>query len=152
MTKIIKYAILAAVVYWIYTQAPAWVEKVTDMGSGLGRTGSSVGLGRCVTAAERASETFGRELRNFSRPPVDMEAWDRFMEDLQSQLWDADSECSCPRESCLKAAEALSELNALIDDFDGNLRGSGMALNPARRQETINSFLKRARELDRQGS
>ncbi len=81
-----------------------------------------------------------------------MESWDLFMERLKGQLYDADTECGCPRDSCQKATEALSELNALIADFDNSLRGSGMPLNPARRQETIDRLLRRARELDRQGN
>ncbi|MCP3963901.1 MAG: hypothetical protein GY719_39195 [bacterium] len=152
MGKIIKYAIFAVVIYLIYVNAPTWIENISDLGSGLGRKGSSVGAGRCVTAAETASESFSRELRDYSKPPIDMESWDLFMERLKGQLYDADTECGCPRDSCQKATEALSELNALIADFDNSLRGSGMPLNPARRQETIDRLLRRARELDRQGN
>ena len=152
MSKIIKYAIFAVVIYLIYVNAPTWIENVTNMGSGLGRKSSSVGVGRCVSAVEGASESFARELRNYSRPPVDMDSWDLFMEKLKEQTYAADDACSCPQDSCQKAGEALGELNGLIADFDNSLRGEGMPLNPARRQETIDRLLKRARELDRQGN
>ncbi len=152
MGKLIKYGIILLLAYVVYTEGPKWVEQIGDLGSGLNRTSTSVGQGRCVRAAEIASETFTRGMRDFSQPPINLDAWDRFNEGLKGQMYDAESECSCPRDSCQRAAEALSELNALISDFDGSLRGSGLPLNPARRQETIDRFLKRARELDRQGS
>ena len=151
MTKIIKYAIFAGIIYLIYVNAPTWIENISDMGSGLGRSGSSVGVGRCVTTVENASESFARGLRNYSKPPIDMDSWDLFMEELKGQIFDAETECSCPRDSCQRASEALGELNGLIADFDNSLRGDSMPLNPARRQETIDRLLKRARELDRQG-
>lgn len=152
MKKIIQYAIAALVVYFVVTQAPKWVENVSELGSGLGRKGPALGQGRCVATAESASETFGRGLRNFSSPPVDIDAWEVFVEGLKEKMYDADTECNCPRDSCQRASEALEELDRLIDDFDGSLKGSGMPLNPARRQETIDRLLKRAREFDRQGN
>ncbi len=152
MKRIIQLAVLAALIYVVVQQAPQLVENVSDLGSGLSRRGSSVGLGACVVAAEGASETFGRELRQFSDPPIDLEAWDLFIEGLKEQIYHAEAECSCPRTSCERATEALGELNRLIADFDNSLRGSGVPLNPARQQETIDRLLKRAREFDRQGN
>ena len=152
MGKLLKYGIVILLAYFAYTEGPQLVENIGDLGSGLNRKATSIGEGRCVVAAEDASEAFARGLRDFSKPPVNMDAWDRFMEGLKGKLYDAESECSCPRDSCQRATDALNELNSLIADFDGSLRGSGLPLNPARRQETIDFFLKRARELDRQGS
>lgn len=152
MGKLIKYAVILGLAYVAYTEGPKWVEQIGELGSGLGRKGGSVGIGRCVAATETASETFARGMRDFSKPPVDIDAWDHFMEGLKGHMYDAENECSCARDSCQRASEALDELRSLMSDFDGSLRGSNLALNPARRQETIDRLLKRARELDRQGS
>ena len=152
MGKLIKYGLLLLLGYFAYTEGPQYVEKITDLGSGLNRKGSSVGQGGCIPAAEAASQTFGSGLRDFSAPPIDIHAWDQFLESVKQYQYDAESECSCPRHSCQKASEALVELSALISDFDNSLRGEGIPLNPARQQETIDRLLKRAREIDRQGN
>jgi len=152
MGKLIKIGILLFLGYFLYTEGPRYVEKIGDLGSGLNRKSTSVGQGGCIPAAEAASETFSRGLRDYSDPPIDIDAWDLFLENVKQYQYNAESECNCPRDSCQKAAEALVELSALIADFDNSLRGKGIPLNPARQQETIDRFLKRARELDRQGA
>lgn len=152
MGKIIKYGIVALLVYFAYTEWPTLLESIDDFGSDLSRTSSSVGQGRCIPAAEAASDAFSRGLRDFSDPPIDMDAWDRFREVVKGKRYDAEAACNCARDSCQRATEALSELASLVADFDNSLRGEGVPLNPSRQQETINRFLKRARDLDRQGN
>ncbi|MEM7586744.1 MAG: hypothetical protein AAF560_25365 [Acidobacteriota bacterium] len=156
MGKIVKWLIIAGLAYLAYTEGPGIVERVGqgfgDVGSGLSRQATSLGKGRCLQAAESASERFSEGLRDFSEPPIDLPSWERFNENLRGLIYDAESECSCPRDSCTRAMDAINELNSLIADFDGSLRGSGQPLNPARRQETIDRFLKRARDLERQGN
>ncbi len=151
MGKIIKYGILAVLVYFAIQKAPLAVEWATDLGSGLNRKSVSVSQGLCVAAAERASENFSRGLRDYSKPPFDLDAWALFVERVHGDIYTADDRCDCPRSSCLRASEAIAELTSLVADFDSSLKGEGMPLNPARRQETIDRFLKRAREFDRQG-
>ncbi len=151
MSKIIKLGVFVLLVYLAITKLPPLVEKVTDMGSGLGRKSSSVSESQCVSAAEKASENFAVELRNYSRPPVDLKAWDLSMERVRGNIYDAESRCDCDRNSCQRASEAIAELNGLIAAFDNSLRGDSMPLNPARQQETIDRLLKRARDFDRQG-
>lgn len=153
MKKILQLGIFALVVYVAYQQIPTVVDKISEMGEGLSRKGDSVSQGQCVPAAERATESFASEIRNYPKPPFDIDAWDLSMERVREHVYDAESRCSaCGLDSCVRATEALSELDALIADFDDSLRGEGMPLNPARRQETINRLLKRAREFDRQGN
>ena len=153
MKKIIQFGVLALVIYFAYQQIPTVVDQISEMGEDLSRKGDSVSRGLCVPVVERASETFAMEIRNYPRPPFDLDAWDLSMENVREQVYDAESRCStCGLDSCVRATEALNELDALIADFDDSLRGEGMPLNPARRQETINRLLKRARELDRQGN
>ncbi|MEM7349494.1 MAG: hypothetical protein AAF657_01725 [Acidobacteriota bacterium] len=151
MGKIIKYGIVLFLGYLAYTEGPALVERVTELGSGLGRKSSSVDQGGCIGSAENASESFSRGLRQFSEPPIDLNAWELFLEDIKEKQYNAEATCSCARSSCGKASEALAELATLVADFDNSLRGNGIPLNPARQQDTIDRFLKRARELDRQG-
>ncbi len=152
MGKIIKIGILAVLVYVGIKQVPPLVEKISQMGEGLSRKGSSVSQGDCVPAAERASEIFINEMRNYQKPPFDLDEWGFSLERVREYTYNAEDRCGCGRDSCIRASEALSELNALIADFDNGLRGDGVALNPARRQETIDRLLKRAREFDRQGN
>ena len=110
MGKIIKFAILAAVVYAAITEGPEILQDVTDLGSGLNRTGGGSGQGGCLQAAEYASEKFGEGLRDFSAPPVDLAEWELFLEGIREHQYKAEDECSCPRESCDRASDALSEL------------------------------------------
>ncbi len=152
MSKIIKYGIFALVVYFVIQKAPLVVENISELGAGLSRKGSPVSQTHCLPAAERASDTFSSGLRDFSRPPFDLDAWDMFLEEVQRTVYTAENRCDCPRDSCQRASQAISELNGLIVDFDNSLRGEGVSLNPARRQDTINRMLTRARELDRQGN
>ncbi len=152
MGKVVKLGVFALLIYVAIKQVPPLVEQVSQMGEGLSRKGSSVSQGDCVPAAERASESFIDEMRNFQKPPFDLDEWDFAMERISEYTYDAEARCNCGRDSCVRATEALSELNALIADFDNSLRGGDIALNPARRQETIDRLLKRAREFDRQGN
>lgn len=152
MSKILKLALLLLVAYLVFANYESWVDSISELGQGLSRTNEPVSEGGCVAAAETASEAFAVGMRNYASPPVDMDAWDEFLEGVKERVYEADTSCNCARDSCVKAMEALTELNLLIEDFDGSLRGTSMPLNPARRQETIDRMLKRARELDRQGS
>ncbi len=153
MFKIFKLALLALLAYFAYNNYASWVDSVSGIGQDLSRTGESVSQGLCVPAAEKASEAFGRGMRNYASPPIDIDAWDEFLDGVKGQIYRAETHCDCPRDSCQKAGEAINELNILIEEFDGSLRGDNVApLNAARRQETIDKILKRARELDRQGN
>ena len=152
MGNILKIGIAVLVVYLAITQVPSLVDKISEMGEDLSRKGDSVGQGQCVPAAERASDTFVDEMRKYPKPPFDIDAWEFSMERVQEHLYDAQDRCGCSLDSCVRATEALQELEALIADFDDSLRGDSAPLNPARRQETINRLLKRAREFDRQGN
>ncbi len=151
MSKILKLALLAGLVYLMIQEGPSLVEKISNMGSDLGRKSGSVSKSFCVTAAEKASESFAEGLRDFSDPPIDLDAWDEFVERVRGDIYDAQDRCDCPRNSCQRATEAIDELTALMADFTNSLKGDSLPLNPARRQETIDRFLKRAREYDRQG-
>ncbi len=152
MGKILKVAVFALLIYVAIKEVPPLVDKVSEMGEGLSRKGGSVSQGDCVPAAEAASESFTNEMRNYTKPPFDLDAWDLSMERVREYVYEAESKCSCGRDSCVRATQALDELNGLIDEFDNSLRGEGMPLNPARSQETIGRMLKRAREFDRQGN
>ncbi len=153
MKKILQLGVVALLVYLAIQNVPTWVDKISEMGEDLSRKGDSVSQGQCVPAAERASESFVAEMRNYPRPPFDLDAWDLSLERVREHTYEAESQCgACGLDSCVRATEALHELDALIADFDDSLRGEGMPLNPARRQETINRLLKRARDFDRQGN
>lgn len=151
MIKLIKLAIVIGIVYLVVTQAKPFVERVTEVGDGLSRRSPGVSQGHCLRTADGASESFGREMRNFAKPPFDLDEWDRFLEDWKGQLYEAESACSCPRSSCQRASEALAALSDLVEDFDNSLRGGPPASRVADRMDRVNRLLKRARDLDRQG-
>ena len=151
MGKVVRYVVLALLVYLAWQKAPELAEWATNLGSGLSRKSVSISQSLCVSAAERASEKFSGGLRDFSKPPIDLEAWDSFVEKVREDIYDAESRCKCPKSSCQRASDALAEVNSLIANFDNSLKGQGVPMNPARQQETIDRFLRRARELDRQG-
>ena len=152
MGKILKIGVFVLVIYVGIKQVPPLVDKVSEMGEGLSRKGSSVSQGSCIPAAERASESFIQEMRNYQKPPFDLDAWDLSMERVREHMYDAEDRCNCGLDSCQRGQQALTALDSLIADFEDSLRGDGMPLNPARRQETIDRLLKRGRELDRRGN
>ena len=152
MKKLLQLAIVALIAYFVFTNYESWVDSIANIGQDLSRTGEPVTQGLCVTAAERAGETFSRGMRDYASPPVDLDAWDQFVEEVKERIYRAEIHCECPRDSCARAVEAMSELNHLIEGFDNSLRGGNLTLDPGRRMETIDSMLKRARELDRQGN
>ena len=152
MSKILKLALLLLLAYVVATNYESWVDSISQIGQDLSRTGEPVSESQCVGAAELASESFSRGMRDYVQPPINIDAWDMFLEGVKEKIYHADVRCDCARDSCIKAQEALNELNHLMADFDGSLRGANNVPNAARRQETIDRALRRARELDRQGN
>ena len=70
--------------------------------NGLGSPGSrsyvDAGTGEdgdCVIAARKAAEVFSDEMRSFSKPPIDLDAWDRTYLRIENRIAAADDECDC---------------------------------------------------------
>ena len=147
MGGLIKLAILAAVVYFGYTQllpryrAHRESQAAHEEADQVGQQAH-----HCVSVAESVSSDFAGEIRQFARPPVDAGMWSTFMIQTSGQLSSADSACRCPHEACTSAAAALLEQRRLLNRFDAMVRGTSTGIsNPAVSLERINNLLARAR-------
>lgn len=151
MQAIIKFAVLAAVLYFGYTQL---LPKLTATGDRVGSNLSDMGESGddCVGAADRASETFGSGMRSFSTPPIDEGSWDSFANGVYDQISAAQDACSCSLDSCRLAGDALSTLSGVVGDFGSAVRGGEPPLNAARTLDQVNTQLNEARSLIRQGN
>ncbi|MCH7664994.1 MAG: hypothetical protein IH936_03565 [Acidobacteria bacterium] len=147
MGGLIKLAILAAVVYFGYTQLlPRYRAHRESQAAHEEADQDSQQAHHCVSVAESVSSDFAGEIRQFSRPPVDAGMWSTFMIQTSGQLSSADSACRCPHEACTSAAAALLEQRRLLNRFDAMVRGTSTGIsNPAVSLERINNLLARAR-------
>ena len=106
----------------------------------------------CVGRATAASNAWGNGLGRFVNPPYDIEAWSRFKSDVDQRISEADSACTCERESCLKTQGAMRDLRNLVSELDASVRnGSPPSTDFVRGQEAIDNALDEARELLREG-
>lgn len=158
MSRFIQLAVVAVILYFGITQGLPWVQRQLGMESGSGfATEDSASLkgdgGACVATARDASLAFGDEMRQFSRPPVDVSVWNESSRRLANLIDAAENACFCAAASCHKAASALSELRAVVDRFDEGFRGQrSVPLNTALDQRRINDLLDEAQALAREGS
>ena len=148
MERFIKLAVFAVVGYFGVTMFVPWMEKELRGGGGRDVGTGVEGSGQCVAVAEAASRDFGDGIRQFSRPPIDVESWDRVERQLSGSLYDAEDACSCPEESCDKAREALDELRSILSDFNAGFRGEQpVPLNTARDLQRVDRLLSEAGSL-----
>lgn len=126
LNKIINFVLLVASIYFLWTYVIPWFK---GLGTGPGsRSYVAAGEGEdaeCVVAARQAAEVFSEEMRSFSRPPIDLDAWDRSYLRIENRIANADDKCSCPRPACSTAQGALGRLRELGDDFSSAARGDG---------------------------
>jgi hypothetical protein len=154
MDKIVRLAVLAAVVYFGATQLIPWMKEKGDFSSGRAGTDlSEIADNDCVSRAMGAPELFASEIRSFGRPPVDEAAWDDSYARIQGRIDSADDACSCSEPSCDKAREGLSQLRGLAGEYAGAFRDGGSPpLNAARELDGIWDLLNEAASLARDGS
>ncbi|HVR30931.1 MAG TPA: hypothetical protein VMS86_15515 [Thermoanaerobaculia bacterium] len=126
LNKVINVALLALVIWFGYTQLLPWFRSLGDGGAGRRSFGAGQGEeAKCVEAARDAAAVFSAEMRRFSRPPIDREAWDRTYLRIENRIARADDLCSCSRPACANARSALATLRDLGGDFSSAARGSG---------------------------
>jgi hypothetical protein len=106
----------------------------------------------CISAADKASQTWGSGIGRFVNPPYDMDAWSVFRSDVDSKIANAQGQCACVSESCHKVQSAMHELGALASDLDSALRnGSPPPSDAVQRQEAIDREIDEARDLIKAG-
>jgi hypothetical protein len=126
LNKIINFVLLAAAIYFGWTYVIPWFR---ELGSG-GASRSFVDAGEgedadCVIAARQAAEVFADEIKSFSKPPIDANAWDKTYLRIENRIAAAEDKCSCSRPGCSTAQGALGSLRELGDDFASAARGDG---------------------------
>jgi hypothetical protein len=151
--RLVKWIVVIAVVFAIWKYAIPYLKE--HSGSSGGTTTSSSGGGgdhSCVSAAERASETWGSGLRQFINPPYDMGSWSSFRSDVDSKISIAEGACTCAAESCAKTRNAMRDLRGLVSEMDAAIRnGSSPPSDAVTRQESIDNQITEAGELARSG-
>ena len=148
MGRIIKLIVVAAVIYFALSYAVPWIKGLAGAPLRSGGGNTDTGAGRCIDLASRASSAFGEEVRLFSSPPVDVNAWGASVTRIQLKVADAESACYCSSPACPKAREALSELRSLVSQMDGFVRGDATGMsNPASYAERVDQLLDEARAL-----
>ena len=152
MKRIISLAVVAAILYFAYTEFRPWLERQLGTGTSSSISDSAEGAQACVAFATDASMAFGAGIRPFVRPPIDVDAWDTANLEIESRIYEAESACLCFEQSCDKANEALSVLSDLLSDLDAGFRGdSPMPLNGARDQNRVDALLSEAEDLANDG-
>jgi hypothetical protein len=146
LNKIINFVLLVASLYFLWTYVVPWFK---GLGTGPGsRSYVDAGKGDdadCVIAARQAAEVFSEEMRSFSKPPIDLDAWDRTYLRIENRIDHAEDKCSCSNEACTTARDALGRLRELGDDFSSAARGDGAPpINGASALSRIYDMLDRA--------
>ena len=148
MDRFVKLGVLVVVLYFGVTKVVPWMKE--ELGVGGARDFSDGEGSGCVAVAEAANRDFGAGIRQFSRPPIDVESWDRVERRLSDSIYEAERACSCPKDSCDKAREALDELRAILYAFDAGFRGEQpVPLNAARQMQRVDRLLSEAGSLAR---
>jgi hypothetical protein len=147
MSKLIKLAIVVAIVVFIWKKGMPWWEAQHSGSASSASAGDS-----CTPYADSAANSWSSGIRKFVSPPYDMAAWDSFRGDVQTRISEAESHCSCNAESCAKAKEAMSGLRGMVSDVDGMIRNNtAPPSNIVARQEDVDNLVDQAKELARQG-
>ena len=147
LVKLLVAGVIALVIW--KKGIPWWQERQARQASTTPVTSEK---DSCVANAERASEVWGSGLREFMNPPFDLASWEDFRSRTQQAIDYAEQKCTCGANSCATARQAMSELRALIFDFDGAVRsGSPPPAAAVQRQEAVDNALESAREQLRQG-
>ena len=126
MNKIINVILLVAAIWAGYTYIVPWFKSLGTGSSSRALTATGTGEeADFVIAARDAAQTFSDEMRSFSKPPIDVNDWDRTYLRIENRIGAADDKCGCSRPGCLTAQGALGDLRQLGDEFSAAARGDG---------------------------
>ena len=149
MRSLIRFAVFAAILYaavvyaWPRIQehlrSPAAFAPSGDTTEGASEATACVGLARDVAS------TFGSEAPRYATPPADTGAWMQFSGRIQREISGVRDRCGCLHPSCELGTRALDELDSLVYEMDGMVRGSTDSVsNPARGMERVYDLLDEA--------
>jgi hypothetical protein len=146
--RIFKWIVIAAILFFAWKLLGPMLQKPvsSDTSEGGGSGDSS-----CVSAAARASETWGRGIGRFVNS-TDSTEWAVFRGNVEAQIGAAESACDCTDQSCQTARAAMGDLRGLVGDLDDAFRSnSGAPTDIVQRQEAIDNQIDSAREQVRAG-
>ncbi len=147
MEKIIKWAILAAILYAGFVYGRPYIQDLIDGASvsGGGASGESSDAGACIRQIERARDSFAKAMAKAS-PPVAIESWNSSFAMSSGRLNQARDRCGCTGDACDAARDAIDALDDLMSEWDGAIQSDGTPpLNGARDIERIDDLLEKAR-------
>lgn len=156
MTRVLKLAIFAVVLYVLWTKViQPWSHKTVDVtGVSASRSqAAAMGAPSCAESAASASQVWGSGLGAFSNPPYDIGQWGTFRSRVDTAIATAEGACiACSSESCLKAREAVANLRSVVSSVDGTIRnGNAFPSDLVQQQEKIDNDIEAARQLVREG-
>lgn len=157
MAKIVRLVILLVVAFVAYDYGWPWLQaelarkgkiKTTIISDFDGDDVMDSGVHRCLVLATDANQSFGAGIGKFIGEQPNRGDWMGFAGRVQQQTAVAASACDCLGEGCAIASEAMTELESLIHETDGLVRGSSETFsNPANRQEKIYDLLAQAQRV-----
>src|SRR3977135_4280966 len=110
--RVVKWLLIIVAVLFAWKYVLPWAKQQIQ-----GHTAATVTASNsCTSAAQRASEAWGRGLNHFVNPPYDIGAWSSFRSDVESKIASAESECRASSQSCESARSAMSDLRSLVND------------------------------------
>ena len=146
--RVFKWVIFLAILFFAWKLLGPMLQKPVSSNASAG---SSAPDHSCVSAAARASETWGRGIGRFANS-TDSTEWSSFRGSVEMAIGAAESACGCAEQSCQTARAAMGDLRSLVRDFDDALRSnSGAPAGIVQRQEAIDNQIDSAREQVRAG-
>src|SRR5258706_1892720 len=134
--RLIKWVVIIALIIFAWKYALPWAKKQVQGHSAPAAAAES----SCITAAQRASETWGGGLHSFVNPPYDLGEWARFRDDVDAKIAAANAACRESSQSCDMARDAMRDLRTLVANLDNAITsGSPPPDDAVQRQEAIDT-------------
>ena len=151
MSRIVRLVVLVVLAFVAYDYGWPWLQGVlADQGGesrslegGMSDDGGEVE--NCLELATAANDEFASRVGQFIGRQGDTGDWMQFAGGVQNRIGSAQSACGCIGEGCVLASRAMSELETLVQEVDGAVRGATEgAANAANRQEKVYDLLNQA--------
>jgi len=153
MKTFLQLVVLAVLGYLFWVYGLPWVHRqVGQSRPPVGNPARGEG-GNCVQMVARASEELHDNMLDTGRALMDDASWDSVAEQVDYELDEARSACTCKLESCALARAALSTLEAVFSSARTALVRSSQSvpLELSRPYEQANQQLWDAYDLAREG-
>src|SRR3954453_7027155 len=146
--RLIKWVVILVIIFFAWKYAVPWAKKQIHGRSTAAASDDSA----CITAAQRASETWGSGLHSFVNPPYDLGAWNAFRTGVETKIAFAEAACKESSASCDEARSAMRDLHGLGAELDTAITsGSPPPDDAVQRQEAIDTKIEAAASLARSG-